>query len=74
MLKMQPFINQINQSKTLKESQKESAITALMRIENNGGANFCLDSDVEFLTEAFLWEITMEGPVFWKLIHDTLVK
>lgn len=75
MLKVQPLINRISENKELKDSQKEVAIHGLKRIENNGGANFANDgSEIELLTEAFLWERSVEGPEFWQKIHKALVR
>lgn len=75
MLKVQSLINQISENRELKDSQKESAISALKRIENNAGANFVRDeSEIELLTEAFLWERSVEGPEFWSKIHKALVR
>ncbi len=73
MLKVQSLIRQISENKKLKEYQKELAITGLMRIEGNGGANFLRDeSEIELLSEAFLWERSMEGSEFWQKIHNAL--
>lgn len=69
MLKVQPLIEKIETS-NLKASEKESAITALMRIENNRGANF--SDEFDLLSEAFLWERTMEGFDFWQKVHQRI--
>lgn len=67
----QRFINDIMGTK-LRVSIKETAIAALLRIETNNGANFFKDADN--LSEAFIWDKTIEGFEFWREINGNIYK